>query len=109
MRYVNCATSKSVQNVKAFQFSGGIYYRACVDIPVNVEMVVWYGEEYAEELGLLAKQTKSLGKFTMLKTHFCQIMLALICVLSSCASKRCCVHSMNINCDSFYWKINIFV
>ena len=61
MRYVNCSPSESNQNVKAMQYCGQIYYRACIDIPPNVEIVTWYGDEYAEEFGLLERPSKSSG------------------------------------------------
>jgi hypothetical protein len=61
MRYVNCSLSESTQNVMSLQYCGEIYYRACVDIPVDAEMVTWYGTDYAEEIGLLQRPMKSSG------------------------------------------------
>ncbi|CAH1782439.1 unnamed protein product [Owenia fusiformis] len=52
MRYVNCARFEGEQNVTAFQYLGQIYYRTFRPIPPNTEVLVWYGESYAEELGI---------------------------------------------------------
>ena len=53
MRYVNCAMSESEQNVRAIQFHGEIFYQTCFEIEEDTELLVWYGEDYAVELGLL--------------------------------------------------------
>jgi SCY1-like protein 2 len=47
MRYVNCARSEEEENLKAFQYTGEIYYRTCKNIPAETELLAWYGEEYA--------------------------------------------------------------
>ena len=52
MRFVNCATTEAVQTLSAYQYDGAIYYRVTVDVLPDTEMLVWYGEDYAEELGL---------------------------------------------------------
>ncbi|XP_070174303.1 histone-lysine N-methyltransferase PRDM9-like [Littorina saxatilis] len=53
MRYVNCACSTPEQNVTAYQHCGEIYYRAHTLIPPGTEILVWYGREYAKELGII--------------------------------------------------------
>jgi len=53
MRYVNCAVSEHQQNMIASQFQGQIYYRLCQDVEPRSELFVWYGAEYAAELGLV--------------------------------------------------------
>ena len=53
MRYVNCAMSDTDQNLVAFQYMGGIYYRSFRPILPGQELLVWYGDEYARELGLV--------------------------------------------------------
>ncbi|XP_038625928.1 histone-lysine N-methyltransferase PRDM9-like [Tachyglossus aculeatus] len=53
MRYVNCARSQREQNLVAIQYQGEIYYRTCRVIPPGQELLVWYGEEYGRELGIL--------------------------------------------------------
>ena len=52
MRFVNCARNVNEQNLVAYQYLGQIYYRTFRDIDPNMELLVWYGEEYAEELGI---------------------------------------------------------
>ena len=53
MRYVNRAVSDADQNLVAFQFKGGIYYRTFKPITSGLELLVWYGDEYARELDLV--------------------------------------------------------
>ena len=52
MRFVNCARYEDEQNVAAFQYKGDIYYRTLCAIPLGKELLVWYGREYARELGI---------------------------------------------------------
>ena len=52
MRYVNCSRSKKEENVVAFQYHGQIYYRVCKYILPGTELLVWYGDEYAQDLGI---------------------------------------------------------
>ncbi|KAK2847644.1 hypothetical protein Q7C36_009326 [Tachysurus vachellii] len=52
MRYVNCARNDEEQNLVAFQYKGGIIYRCCRPIKPGQELLVWYEEEYAQDLGV---------------------------------------------------------
>ncbi|XP_031430670.2 histone-lysine N-methyltransferase PRDM9-like, partial [Clupea harengus] len=52
MRYVNCARDGDEQNLVAFQYRGGIVYRCCKPIAPGEELLVWYGEDYARDLGI---------------------------------------------------------
>jgi hypothetical protein len=52
MRFVNCARCEDEQNVIAYQYHGEIYYRVYKEIDVEGELLVWYGDEYAEQLGI---------------------------------------------------------
>ena len=36
----------------ALQFHGKIWYRTYKDVEAGVELLVWYGEQYAKELGI---------------------------------------------------------
>ena len=36
----------------AYQFHGKIFYRVYKDVEAGTEFLVWYGEEYAGELGI---------------------------------------------------------
>ena len=49
LRFINCARSEDEQNLIAFHYHGNIYYRSFY--PGN-ELYVWYGEQYARELGI---------------------------------------------------------
>ncbi|XP_023932350.1 histone-lysine N-methyltransferase PRDM9-like [Lingula anatina] len=52
MRYVNCARTEREQNLVAFQYHGQIYYKTIKPIPEGSELLVWYGDAYAMELGI---------------------------------------------------------
>uniref|UniRef100_A0A452EMG6 SET domain-containing protein n=1 Tax=Capra hircus TaxID=9925 RepID=A0A452EMG6_CAPHI len=50
MRYVNCARDDEEQNLVALQYHGQIFYRTCQVVRPGCELLVWYGDEYGEEL-----------------------------------------------------------
>lgn len=52
MRYVNSANHVDEQNLVAFQYLGNIYYRTSAEIKVGDELLVYYGNDFAKELGL---------------------------------------------------------
>ncbi|XP_067931069.1 gastrula zinc finger protein XlCGF57.1-like [Watersipora subatra] len=52
LRYVNCARFRQEQNLEAFQHKGKIYYKALFDISHGNELLVWYGDDYATDLGI---------------------------------------------------------
>ncbi|XP_066214150.1 histone-lysine N-methyltransferase PRDM7-like [Saccopteryx leptura] len=58
MRYVNCARDDEEQNLVAFQYRRQIFYRTCQVIKPDCELLVWYGGEYGQKLGInyLSKQ-----------------------------------------------------
>ncbi|XP_033646206.1 histone-lysine N-methyltransferase PRDM9-like [Asterias rubens] len=60
MRYVNCACNEAEQNLVAYQYCGQIYYRSFKTISPGQELLVFYGEEYASELGIV--MTENDGK-----------------------------------------------
>ena len=51
MRYVNCARYGEEQNVQAFQYRKKIYYRTTKEIGRDEELLVYYGDKYANDLG----------------------------------------------------------
>ncbi|XP_052235528.1 histone-lysine N-methyltransferase PRDM9-like isoform X2 [Dreissena polymorpha] len=53
MRYVNCAMTEADQNLVAFQYKGGIHYCTFKPVSPEEELLVWYGDEYARELGII--------------------------------------------------------
>ena len=72
MRFVNCARNDAEQNLVAFQYKGEIHYRTFRDILPGVELLVWYGKDYAMELGIigtLASQTTQGGKILFYIVH----------------------------------------
>ncbi|XP_067929438.1 gastrula zinc finger protein XlCGF57.1-like isoform X2 [Watersipora subatra] len=52
LRYVNSARFRQEQNLEAFQQQGKIYYKALFDISKGNELLVWYGDDYATDLGV---------------------------------------------------------
>ena len=52
-RYVNCARKESEQNLIAFQHGGQVLYRCCRPVRSGEELLVWYGDDYAKELGII--------------------------------------------------------
>ncbi|KAK3908681.1 Histone-lysine N-methyltransferase PRDM9 [Frankliniella fusca] len=52
MRFVNCARHSGEENLYPFQYKGRLYYRTVRPVPANTELLVWYGDSYAKELGL---------------------------------------------------------
>ena len=49
-------TRDEEQNLVALQYHGQIFYRTCRVVRPGCELLVWYGDEYGEELGI--KQDK---------------------------------------------------
>ncbi|KAM8813874.1 histone-lysine N-methyltransferase PRDM9-like [Rhynchonycteris naso] len=50
--YVNCARNDEEQNLVAFQYRRQIFYRTCRVIRPDCELLVWYGEEFGQKLGI---------------------------------------------------------
>lgn len=65
-RYVNCARDDEEQNLVAFQYHRQIFYRTCQVIRPGCELLVWYGDEYGQELGIQwgSKWKQELGAGT---------------------------------------------
>ncbi|XP_075915049.1 uncharacterized protein LOC142908364 [Petromyzon marinus] len=59
MRFVNCARNEQEQNLVAFQHRGQIYYRTFRAVGPGSELLVWYGEEFAQELGIACEAEPS--------------------------------------------------
>ncbi|KAJ8379037.1 hypothetical protein AAFF_G00232060 [Aldrovandia affinis] len=53
MRYVSCARNEEEQNLVAFQHKGRVLYRSLRPILPGQELLVWYADEYAKELGIV--------------------------------------------------------
>ncbi|XP_066239595.1 histone-lysine N-methyltransferase PRDM9-like [Saccopteryx leptura] len=52
MRYVNCARDYEEQNLVAIQYRRQIFYRTCQVIKPDCELLVWYGDDYGQMLGI---------------------------------------------------------
>ncbi|XP_047146758.1 oocyte zinc finger protein XlCOF6 isoform X1 [Hydra vulgaris] len=52
MRYINCSRYEAEQNLEAFHCQGEIYYRIYKQVEKGKEFLVWYGDEYAKDLGI---------------------------------------------------------
>ena len=87
LRYINCSRTEKEQNLVAFQYHSQIYYRAYKDIKEGDELLVWYGDEYARDLGIMADEeildvalvpsvNKDIGKYQIFK-----LTCFIVCVL----------------------------
>ncbi|KAG8183747.1 hypothetical protein JTE90_029329 [Oedothorax gibbosus] len=64
VRYVNCAQSEERQNVEALQFQGKVYYKIYKEIKPFCEMLVWYGDDYARQLGIETRRRRQCTEVT---------------------------------------------
>uniref|UniRef100_A0A8C6FW23 Histone-lysine N-methyltransferase PRDM9 n=1 Tax=Moschus moschiferus TaxID=68415 RepID=A0A8C6FW23_MOSMO len=75
MRYVNCARDDEEQNLVAFQYHGQIFYRTCQVVRPGCELLVWYGDEYGQDLGIKwdsrRKSKLAAGREPKPKIHPC--------------------------------------
>ncbi|XP_060993717.1 histone-lysine N-methyltransferase PRDM9-like [Dama dama] len=75
MRYVNCARDDEEQNMVAFQYHGQIFYRTCQVVRPGCELLVWYGDEYGQDLGIkrniTGKSELATGREPKCKIHPC--------------------------------------
>ncbi|XP_059165107.1 uncharacterized protein LOC131947800 [Physella acuta] len=67
MRFINCARFEDEQCVTAYQHQGEIFYRAHRDIPAGTEILVYYGDSYARELGIEVDRANAVSKNSLLK------------------------------------------
>ena len=70
LRYVNCARNYEEQNLMAYQHEGGIFYRACKDIAADVELLVWYDDQYAGDQRTYSQPASPKDS----KSHWCRGM-----------------------------------
>nr|CDS28688.2 histone lysine N methyltransferase PRDM9 [Hymenolepis microstoma] len=57
VQYVNCARHDEEQNLVTIQYRGKIYYRACQTIKPGYELLTYYGDKFAKELGIISRST----------------------------------------------------
>ena len=101
MRFVNCARNEAEQNLISFQYHGVIYYRTIKHVTPGSELLVWYGEEYAKELGLSVDYSLDDGK------HFIMILLC----GEFWSRKKCRIwqiesYSPNFSCQILHYRIS---
>ncbi|XP_058515270.1 histone-lysine N-methyltransferase PRDM7-like [Ochotona princeps] len=58
MRYVNCARNDEEQNLVAFQYQRHIFNRTCQVIKPGYELLIWYGYENGQKLGIKGSNEK---------------------------------------------------
>ncbi|XP_050685878.1 uncharacterized protein LOC126980244 isoform X2 [Eriocheir sinensis] len=78
LRYVNCARNTAEMNLEAFQYEREVYYSTLREIDGNSELLVWYGDEYGRELGILTLSS------TMISSPHAQGGLSSLTELPSC-------------------------
>ena len=61
LRYVNCARCEEEQNLEAYQCCGQIFYRSMKKIYPGSELLVWYGDQRARELGIEVEPASDQG------------------------------------------------
>ena len=52
LRWLNCPRNKSEENVEACECMGKMFYKTNKDIAPGQELLVYYGDGYAETLGI---------------------------------------------------------
>ena len=112
LRFINCAESVETQNMTAFQSGGDIYYRTVQAVKPDTELLVWYGDDYASELGLISVSfTKSLNVINLCKnvtdvvySTYMIVTLSLSVLLAF--SRWVCVSRYQLEClhSGFYWS-----
>ena len=60
MRFINCARYEEEQNLVAFQYHKNIYYRTIQHIYPGNELLVWYGDDYAMDLGISTNRREGM-------------------------------------------------
>ena len=68
LRFISCARNEE-QNMEAYQCHGEIYYLTFKAVYPGNELMVWYGEKYAEELEISVQYT---GKYKNYNTYIIQ-------------------------------------
>ena len=80
LRFINCARNEEEQNMVAYQYHGEIYYHTFKAVYPGNELMVWYGEKYAEELGISVEYT---GKYKNYNSYIIQRNVSIVDTLGS--------------------------
>ncbi|XP_078361042.1 histone-lysine N-methyltransferase PRDM9-like [Oculina patagonica] len=98
MRFVNCSRCEDEQNLVAYQFRGEIYYRTYKPVNPGKELLVWYGESYAKDLGIsLFDDQANERKGNAYTCEGCKRMYTSINFLQR-HKKRCSSRNLNWEC-----------
>ncbi|XP_032234937.2 zinc finger protein 883 isoform X2 [Nematostella vectensis] len=68
MRFVNCSRCEKEQNLVTFQYRGQIFYRSYKDVHPGTELLVWYGDKYANDLGIALEDVEDSNIIASLDT-----------------------------------------
>merc|ERR1719342_238779 len=94
MAKINCAATSDAQNLVGFQLHGQIYYRAIKRIPNGKELLTWYGQSYAQSLGIdIAK----VDCFKREENHKSEGFPCTICKNQFSTAEALKTHQMNQN------------
>ena len=80
LRFINCARNEEEQNMVAYQYHGEIYYRTFKTVYPGNELMLWYGEQYAEELGIYVEYT---SKYKNYNSYIIQRNVSIVDTLGS--------------------------
>ena len=78
MAKINCAATSDAQNLVGFQLHGQIYYRAIKSIPNGKELLTWYGQSYAQSLGI------DVAKVVFFKGEENHKSMGVLCSICNC-------------------------
>jgi hypothetical protein len=66
LAFVNCGTSWESIHCEGVQFMGEIFYITTKEIPRNVEILVYYGDEYAKKINVDPSVRKYLSRISLM-------------------------------------------
>ena len=103
LRFINCARTEEEQNIVAFQFHGKIYYRTFRAVYPGNELLVWYGEEYAKDLGIAVENSGTCTSTCTMYIHV-HIHLYTIYTHTHMYMYNVCTH-VHVLCTCMYMYI----
>ena len=90
LRYINCSRTEKEQNLVAFQYHSQIYYRAYKDVKEGEELLVWYGDEYARDLGIMEDNENGKSEQTVpqIKKDIGMFLFSLVVIIIIYLSRK---------------------
>ncbi|XP_020613768.1 zinc finger protein 184-like [Orbicella faveolata] len=99
MRFVNCSRCEDEQNLVAHQFRGEICYRTYKYVNPGEELLVWYGESYAKDLGIsVCEDQVNRKKGNGYTCHGCERMYTSMNFLQRHKNHYCSPRTLNWEC-----------